>query len=456
MATSYDVRIWKTEIYKGKKRTTYYVRWKVAGKPFRKGHAMSALADSFRSELVTAARKGEAFDTATGLPMSRRRDDRAEVCWYDFACSFVDMKWPRVAATTRRTHAEALTTVTVAMLSGTRGRPDGELLRKALTRWGFNAVRRNAPDIPDDVVAALRWVRGNTRLVSSLADAEILRPVLDALTVKLDGKAAAPSVVSRKRKILHAAVGYAVELKLLRENPIPSLKWTAPKTVHTIDRRSVVNPIQARTLLEEVKRQKPHLLAFFGCLYYAALRPEEAVCLSKDDAVLPPDDGWGDLLLQHAEPYAGREWTDSGEDRDRRQLKQRAIGEVRVVPSPPPLTVLLRWHIEEFGTAPDGRLFVGERNRSQLPKLTIVRTWKRARQAVFTPEVAASPLARTPYDLRHAAVSTQLSAGVSPKTVADRAGHSLEILLRIYAQCMDGQDVAVRRLLEIALGYPPK
>jgi integrase len=453
MSSSYDVRIWKTEIYKGVKRTTYYVRWKVAGKPFRKGHTTSALADSFRAELVTSARKGEAFDTDTGLPVAMRRDERSEISWYDFACSFVDMKWPRVAATTRRTHAEALTTVTVAMLSGTRGKPDGKLIRKALTRWGFNAVARNDSGTPGEVTAALRWVRDNTRPVSSLADAEILRPVLDALTVKLDGKAAAPSVVSRKRKIFHSAVGYAVERKLLGENPIPALKWTAPKTVHTIDRRSVVNPIQARTLLEEVKRQKPHLVAFFGCLYYAGLRPEEAVCLSKTDAVLPADDGWGDLLLHRAEPYAGREWTDSGESRDRRQLKQRALGEVRVVPSPPPLTALLRWHIGRFGTAPDGRLFVGERNRSQLPKLTIVRTWQRARQAVFTNEVAASPLARTPYDLRHAAVSTQLNAGVSPKTVADRAGHSLEILLRIYAQCMDGQDATVRRLVETALGY---
>ena len=46
----------------------------------------------------------------------------------------------------------------------------------------------------------------------------------------------------------------------------------------------------------------------------------------------------------------------------------------------------------------------------------------------------ASPLAATPYDLRHAAVSTWLNAGVPPQDVAPWAGHSVEILLKIYAK----------------------
>jgi hypothetical protein len=45
--------------------------------------------------------------------------------------------------------------------------------------------------------------------------------------------------------------------------------------------------------------------------------------------------------------------------------------------------------------------------------------WKRVRLAVFTPEVAATSLARMPYDLRHAAVSTWLNGGVPP----DALGH---------------------------------
>jgi hypothetical protein len=71
--------------------------------------------------------------------------------------------------------------------------------------------------------------------------------------------------------------------------------------------------------------------------------------------------------------------------------------------------------------------------RGELPTMTIGRTWRRARLAAFTAEVAASPLARTPYDLRHAAVSTWLNGGVPPTTVAEWSGHSVEVLLRIHA-----------------------
>jgi integrase len=120
---------------------------------------------------------------------------------------------------------------------------------------------------------------------------------------------------------------------------------------------------------------------------------------------------------------------------------------------PPPLTALLHAHIQEFEVQPDGRLFVGERNDGELPTMTIGRVWRRARQAAFTAEVAASPLAKTPYDLRHAAVSTWLNGGVPPTTVAEWAGHSVEVLLRIYAKCLDGGDALVRRRVEAALGH---
>ena len=203
-----------------------------------------------------------------------------EMSWYDFACRFVDLKWPHVAATTRRTHAEAMTAVTVLMLSSRRGKPDEKLIRRALTRWAFNTAKRDDKSCPDDVKAALAWVQKNTRPVSSLAKPEVLRPVLDGLTIRLDGAQAASSVVSRRRKILNTAVEYAVELKLLDANPMPALKWKAPKPVQVVDRRCVPNPVQVRTLLNALREQGRsgrRLVAFFGCLYFAGMRPEEAV-----------------------------------------------------------------------------------------------------------------------------------------------------------------------------------
>ncbi|MER7008615.1 tyrosine-type recombinase/integrase [Dactylosporangium sp. NPDC000555] len=453
METTYDVRIYKTGVYKGERTTTYYVRWSVAGKRWKAPYKTAALAESFRSELVSAARRGEAFDVETGRPVSMARAQQ-EMSWYQFACAFVDMKWPRVAATTRRTHAEAMTAITASMYTTRRGMPDEKLLRSALCRWGFNTVRRTDPNMPPEVREALRWVERNTRPVASLAKPEVLRPLLDALAVRLDGQPAASSVVGRRRRILNTAVEYAIERQLLRSNPIPALKWKAPKAVQTVDRRSVANPVQVRTLLNAVREQQrsgPRLVAFFGCLYFAAMRPEEAVAVKTHNLSLP-EKGWGEITLEKAEPHAGKEWTDTGENRDSRHLKQRVRGETRIVPSPPELTALLHWHIGEFGAASDGRLFVGERNGAELPKLTIVRAWKRAREEILTERIAATPLVKTPYDLRHAAVSTWLNGGVPATQVAEWAGHSVEVLLKIYAKCLDGSHVQLQRRIQAALG----
>ena len=71
---------------------------------------------------------------------------------------------------------------------------------------------------------------------------------------------------------------------------------------------------------------------------------------------------------------------------------------------------------------------------------------------MFSEEVCASPLAGMPYGLRHAAVSTWLNGAVPSTQVAEWAGQSIEVLLRIYAKCLDGEKVTMRRRVEDALG----
>jgi hypothetical protein len=50
-------------------------------------------------------------------------------------------------------------------------------------------------------------------------------------------------------------------------------------------------------------------------------------------------------------------------------------------------------------------------------------------------------------------VSTWLNGGVPPTQVAEWAGQSVEILLRIYAKCLDGGSEMLRKRIEAALGY---
>ena len=77
--------------------------------------------------------------------------------------------------------------------------------------------------------------------------------------------------------------------------------------------------------------------------------------------------------------------------------------------------------------------------------------WRAAREAVLTPAQVRSPLARRPYDLRHAAVSLWLNAGVPATQAAEWAGHSVHVLMRVYARCVYGQDEVARRRVEATL-----
>ena len=120
------------------------------------------------------------------------------------------------------------------------------------------------------------------------------------------------------------------------------------------------------------------------------------------------------------------------------------------MPVAPPLTRILRSHLDEFGTGPDGRVFSGIQ-RSELASITYRRTWDKARSAALTPAEYASQLARRVYDLRHACVSTWLNGGVPAAQVAEWAGHSVAVLLKVYAKCIDGQDQIAKRRIEDAL-----
>lgn len=130
--------------------------------------------------------------------------------------------------------------------------------------------------------------------------------------------------------------------------------------------------------------------------------------------------------------------------RPRRALKHRAEAETRSVPIHPDLAKMLRDHIAEFGYGPGGRIF-------SLPRGGVVTNtaylviFHKARGKAFTEAEAESLAAQRPYDLRHACVSTWLNATGDPAQVAEWAGHTVDVLLRVYAKCIAGQQEAAKR-----------
>lgn len=448
---TFDVRIWKIEQVKTRTGTSHKVVWLVGGRRWKKTFRTAAAADSYRSELVTAHRRGEAFDVMTGEPMAKVRARAEAVTWFAFACRYVDQKWSAASGTYRRGIAEALTSATMALLPAVTDPMEARAMRSALLYWAFNQ-RRGSAEQPPAVTRRLAWAAEKSPRLQDLAEPAAVRKLLDCLALKLDGKPAAATTVNRRRAVFSNLLSLAVEERMFESNPLASIRWRAPKTNRAVDQRVVVSPAQARKLLDAVratKRSGPRLVAFLGCLYYSALRPEEAVDLRRRNLELPAE-GWGWILLERSALDTGKAWTDSGKQRDDRQLKHRAIGDTRRVPCPPELVELLRRHLETYGVDGEGRLFRGERG-GELATITYTRLWDRARKAALTAEQYESPLARRPYDLRHAAVSTWLNGGVPATQVAEWAGHSVAVLLEVYAKCIDGQETAALNRVAEAL-----
>lgn len=455
MTTSHDVRIWDIKAQKRKRSTSYTVRWVVAGRlpPFSQTFVTSALAGAYRSKLMTAAKAGEAFDAERGLPLSWIREELGRITCYEFFRGYLDYRWKSSAPITRRVDAESLASVTLALAAEPLDETFARGLYSALTKWAYNRAERKRHPLPGEYAPFIEWIEAHSLPLISLDDPAIVRQAFDGIGMSLAGVPYAGNSFATKRRAFRGAVEYAIEEGYFTVNPLRRVRSPRPRLAQSVDRRCVVNPLQARALIEATRgcgRTGPRLMAFYATIYYAGLRPGEVLALRDDNCHLP-ETGWGELSFEESTPRAGASWTDDGTVRPRKALKHRAPGEGRTVPAPPALVALLRAHIDEFGTAPDGTVFVTAAGEP-LSQPTYDRIWKQARTRVLTTAQASSPLARKVYDLRHACLSTWLNAGVPAAQVAEWAGHTVEVLLRTYAKCLDGGGEEARRRIEEAFG----
>ncbi len=191
------------------------------------------------------------------------------------------------------------------------------------------------------------------------------------------------------------------------------------------------------------------MAAFFGRMCYAALRPEKAVDLRRDNLISLPEHGWGEMIVTNSEPRSGTRSTDDGMARQRRELKHRAPGEIRAVPIHPGLVALLSKHLGHHQQWPR-RAGLHRPRGGIFNDRACLGIFHKSRADAFAPAEAASLLARRPYDLWHAAVSTWLNAGVPAPQVAEWAGHSVGVLVRVYAKCITGQHEEAKRRIEDA------
>jgi integrase len=133
----------------------------------------------------------------------------------------------------------------------------------------------------------VEWVSQRSITLIDFNEAATVRQALDALALKLDGKAATATTTARKRAVFYSALRYGVELERLPSNPIYRVQWRIKKNNDAVDHQVVVNLAQVRRLLTSVRAIEPALEAFYACMYFAALRPGEALYLRSKDCSPP-------------------------------------------------------------------------------------------------------------------------------------------------------------------------
>jgi len=148
------------------------------GQEHCKSFKNKTLAGGFLDDLRDAARDRRPFSPRTGLPAAETTEGEM-ITWFEHARSYAEAKWASLAPVSRRSVAEALVTVTIALTAKEEGAPEPGVLRRALFAWAFNPATREQ-DPPREVTIALGWAARASLPVSALDDPVTVRLALGA------------------------------------------------------------------------------------------------------------------------------------------------------------------------------------------------------------------------------------------------------------------------------------
>ena len=425
------VSVWDLQNRPGRKRP-WLVRWKVGTKTHGRGFATKTAADNFRADVLAAANAGVSFDRESGQPFEWSQTELSVAEW---CVNWFMGEYPTWAPHTRKNHAQSLARVLPLM------------------------VKTKSPDPPDRIGFMIEeWLGGEadmprwlSRCSLPLADLTTERCVaiqreIEAVKV-LDRRASrttpgtmkpiAASDIKRVTKTIKAALTHAVRVKVIPLNPWPqaSSRRKALQVTTQIDESTLPNHREVKDLLSQIPNHQPSSTGYqvlLSCIYYMGLRPSEARALSVSNLTLPKK-GWGRARIREAVQDAGSRWTAESE------LIGKPKTGLRDVPIPPVLVQILR---DWIGDRTNGYL-VETRTGRPVHLSNLERSFRRVCDEMGT--------TWSVYDLRHACATLWLSAGVPIKEVANRLGHSPEILLSTYAGVLTGDEKFANKCIENAL-----
>ena len=410
---------------KNKKR--WVVRWTVEGRQRAKAFGTSNEANRYRSLLTAAQHRGERFDRETGEPESwQPRSDPMQV--HVWVRRWLAEQWNEWQPRTRATAVEALARFVPLAVPETAPPPPDALRRHLMRTLAAGAEIHEAD--PCEV-----WLASWSLQLDGL-NREVLAEVDRRLGLGDQGQPLSASTASRHRKLARACIRRAAELEVLAADPWPPApkgrsRRKAARVRRGIDVRRLPDPVTMAQVIDAIPSHQPSSVMYqvmVAVMYYAGLRPSEVVML-RPSALALPAAGWGRIDVREADIS----FDEPGEPK---------TGE-RSVPIPEVLVAMLRGWIEAKQIG-DRELLFRTRTGRRPTHSNWARTWQRAlRQSGHKPLRV--------YDIRHAAATTWLGAGVPLGEVARRMGHSVETLVSTYVGALTGDEQVAHQRIDDAL-----
>lgn len=185
-------------------------------------------------------------------------------------------------------------------------------------------------------------------------------------------------------------------------------------------------------ILERMRKHyDPRVWAYFTWMFYTGMRPEEAIALRWSDV----DFNRGQVLVQRVRTFKGSEWDDTKTYTERFvDLVPQAMAALKVMEI---YTRMKRnpetgQEADIFENPVTGRPWHDERSQRD-------HYWKPTLRALGIRE-------RRAYCTRHTYCTAGLMGDVKPSYIAAQAGHSLKMLLEVYARWIPANDGGAERL----------
>lgn len=414
----------------------YWARWRIDGRNRTRSFKTKGEAERLRSRLIVAQADGLRFDLASGYPIDWHK---STATWWSWSSEWLGLKWPQWAGNTRRSGAEALVAVTPSMV-----RPRAPKPPDGLKQWLLDVGYR--PDLPDSVRTGreLAWLERWSIPLAELTPS-IMEKAIGVATTRQDGHPMAATTTRRRRNLIKSALDAAVRRDEVDINPMTKMEWRMPKRSVEIDISvvpSVADIMDVYNHIAGLNSPGRRYAAFFATIGLSGMRPSEVAGLKVADLTLP-DDGWGLARVRGAMTAPGTRYSGNNSVTQSKGLKHRAASDIREVPLAPSLVAILRRHLNCY---PPSALIFTNNVGAHITPHNYGKAWSRARSHLWpTPHPLSGARA---YDLRHSAATTMLSAGVNPAEVARRLGHSIDMLMRVYASVFADERERANQLMD--------